>query len=39
VRIFVSGSPEVALEREAEVLSAMTRVVGLGDLFDTPFSS
>jgi shikimate dehydrogenase len=39
VRVFVSGSPEVALEREAEVLSAMTRVVGLGDLFDTPFSS
>jgi shikimate dehydrogenase len=34
VRVFVSGSPEVALEREAEVLSAMTRVVGLGNLLD-----
>jgi hypothetical protein len=34
VRVFVSGSHEVALDREDEVRNAMSRVVGLGGFFD-----
>ncbi len=34
VRVFVSGSADVALDREDEVRTAMSHAVGLGALFD-----
>jgi shikimate dehydrogenase len=34
VRVFLSASPDVALDREDEVRTAMSLAVGLGELFD-----
>jgi shikimate dehydrogenase len=34
VRIFVSGSPDVALDNEGEIFQAMSTAVGLGDFFE-----
>jgi shikimate dehydrogenase len=34
VRIFFSGSPDVALDNEGEIFQAMSTAVGLGDFFE-----